>query len=262
MSLRPTRVLHAEERLDEPRHDAATLERSLAHVAAVNRWLGGWRALRGHLGALLPATRPARVLDIGTGSADGPAMLARWARSTGRALHIVATDVHPQMLEVARRRTGAFPEIRVQAADALALPFPDRSFDAALLTLTLHHLEGDDQLRVLREMARVATWVVVGELDRSWLNYIGAKLLAWTLWRRNPITRHDGPLSVLRAYTAAELLELARAAGLVRPRVSHHPFQRLVLVGGGAARGPGEPPPPTPQQPQARHGEPVSGRRP
>lgn len=236
MTFRPARVLHAEERLDEPRHDDVALEHSLAHVAAVNRWLGGWRALRRHLRPLLPADRTARILDIGTGSADGPAMLARWARATGRALEIVATDVHPQMLHAARRRTAGLPEVRVQPADALALPFPDGAFDAALLTLTLHHFEGEDQLRVLREMARVATWVLVGELERSWPNYAGAKLLAWTLWRRNAITRHDGPLSVLRAYTAAELLGLASSAGLERPRVFHHPFQRLVLVGGGVRR--------------------------
>ena len=226
----PRRLEHAVERLDAPVHDDAELEASLDDVAAVNRWLGGWTSLLENLGPLLPAGRTARILDVGTGSADIPRRLVDWARQNGRRLRVVAVDLHAETVRIARRRTAAYPEIEVQRADALALPYADRAFDVALLTLTLHHFEGEDQLRALRELWRVARrGIVVGELERCWPNYLGARLLAATLWRKNRLTRHDGPLSVRRAFTRRELLDLARRVGLDHPRVSRHFFHRLVL---------------------------------
>lgn len=234
--LRPARVAGAVERLDEPGHTVQLLDGSLGHVAAVNRWLGGWRSILVHLPEILPADGPARVLDLGAGSGEGAVVLARWAGKQRREVFVTAADANPQMLEVARRRTAGYPRIRVEPADALALPYPDGAFHAVLLTLTLHHFEGDAAVRVLRELARVARGgIIVSDLDRTWANYLGARLLSWTLWVRNPITRHDAPLSVLRSYTARELEDLALRARLISPRVVRHPFQRLVLLARGGS---------------------------
>jgi hypothetical protein len=99
-----------------------------------------------------------------------------------------------------------------------------------LLSLTLHHFEHADQIRALREAARVARRsVIVNELERCRPNYWGARLLAATRWRRNRLTRHDGPLSVLRAFTPAELAGLAAEAGLGECTVDRRYFFRLVL---------------------------------
>src|SRR5690606_28900621 len=175
--------------------------------------------------------------DAGTGIGDLPRAIAERARRDGHGLRIVATDVHPQTLEIARRRLAAWPEITVEAADVRDLPYPDRAFDVALLSLTLHHLDDEDQITALRELGRVARRaVIVGELERSWPAYVGARILAATVWRRNRLTRHDGPISVLRAFTPGELLDLARRAGLERPHVHRHPLFRLVLVAGPIAR--------------------------
>ncbi len=225
------RLENAAERLDEPGHDPAELAGSLDQVAAVNRWLGGTRAVLRELDALAPPGAPTAVLDIGTGSADIPLAVVRHARRTGRDVAILATDVHPQVVAIAAARTACEPAIRVGTADARALPFPDEAFDVALLSLTLHHFDGDEQRRVLREAARVARRaVIVNELERNTPNWIGARLLALTLWRGNRITRHDGPISVLRAFRPDELLAAARDAGLDVVALRRRFFYRLVMV--------------------------------
>lgn len=239
-----SRVDDAAERMDRPDVDREHLADALGHVAAVNRWLGATRALLRHLPDALPDALPddprdqqraaavARVLDVGTGSGDLPLSVAGWARERGRPLELTAVDIHEATLEVAAERTGAEPTIRLVRGDGLRLPFPTGTFDLALLSMTLHHMNGSMVVEALREAARVARGgrVVVGELERCLPNYVGARLLAGTLWRRNPVTRHDGPLSVLRAFTPAEMVEAAGAAGLARPRVHRHLFYRLVLV--------------------------------
>ena len=225
------RIENAEEILDRPFDDPHELEDSLDHVAQVNRWLGGARALRAHLPELLPRAGMIEVLDVATGSADLPRALADWARVERRALRVTATDLHPQILDIARARCASYPEITVEAADALRLPYADNSFDVALLSMALHHFEGDSQVGVLREMRRVTRHgIYVGELARTRINYAGARVMAATLWRGNRVTRHDGPISVRRAFTSGELESLLRSAGFTHVRVYRHFFQRLAGV--------------------------------
>ena len=225
-----SRRRNAHELLDAPRHDFAELSESLGHVAAVNRWLGGTAAVLTHIKPLLRKDSRLRILDVATGSADIPVAIARYAKQQGRQVQIVATDLHPQILEVAQSRCRLFPEIVIQRADALQLPYRDASFGAVTMSLALHHFEAQDQVRVLLELARVSSHIIlVNDLARTRLNYLGSLLLGSTVWRGNRLTRHDGPLSVLRAFTGAELEDLARRSGL-QAKVYRHFFQRIVLV--------------------------------
>jgi ubiquinone/menaquinone biosynthesis C-methylase UbiE len=174
---------------------------------------------------------------VGTGSADLPRRIICNAQRQRRVVEITACDVHPQMLAIAEVESEGFPELSICPASAFALPFESHSFDVGTLSLTLHHFDGDDQVRVLRELARVARrCVIVNELRRTRLNYFGARVLAATVWRGNRLTRHDGPLSVLRAFTPAELLRLAKAAGM-HGVVFKHYFQRVVLIATPSHRG-------------------------
>lgn len=210
--------------------DPAALGEALGHVAAVNRWLGARRALLRHMDWALPAGR-SRLLDVGTGAADLPAAIAAWARSRDRAIALTAVDRHPATLNVARRRLAGSREVRAVLADGLRLPFATGAFDAAVLSMTLHHMDGPDLIALLAELGRAARGgrVLVGELERALPHYLGARLLAATVWRRNSITRHDGPLSVLRSFTPGELRDLAAEAGLGNAVVHRHPIYRLVL---------------------------------
>ena len=224
------RAVHAPERMDAPDVDPGALEEALDHIVAVNRWLGARRALLRHLDWALPepSSDPARILDVGTGAGDLASAMARWARARGRPVRVVGLDLHAGTLAVARERVAA---VRLVRGDGLRLPFRSGAFDLVHMGMTLHHMDGEALTTLLREAARVARGgrILVGELERTLPHYLGARILAATVWRSNPVTRHDGPLSVLRAFTARELLELARAAELRAPSVHRHPVFRLVL---------------------------------
>lgn len=114
---------------------------------------GAYRALTARLVApwALQGQHPhGDVLEIGAGAG---AMAHHLLRTTPD-LHLVATDVDPDMCAAASRVLGAFaPRVTVQQADANDLPFADGSFDFVLSFLMLHHT-GDWQ-RTVREAMRV-----------------------------------------------------------------------------------------------------------
>jgi SAM-dependent methyltransferase len=212
----PSRT-EGDELLDEAGHDPAELAASLHDVRRINLLFGGLSTVRSQLPRLLAATsleRPVTILDLATGSADIPCHVIRWARDQGREVEITATDFSADILAIAARRVAAYPNIQLLRCDAREVPFADASFDIVLCSLALHHFPPPDAVRVLAEMDRVSrVGFIVNDLARGRPGYIGARLVA-RLATRNRITRHDAPLSALRAYTPAELRTLLDAAGV------------------------------------------------
>lgn len=218
------------ELLDEDGHDPEELAHSLGQVAQVNRWLGGIRSLEWRLVPLLARLRhrTLRVLDVGTGNGETLSEVVTWSRKRGADVEGYALDRSPACMRLAADRHPG----RAVQGDALTLPFGDGVFDASMCILTLHHFPEDEAVRLLQEMRRVTRYLIlVSDLERSQLHYLGARALAATVWRSNRLTRSDGPLSVRRSFTRPELLDLGRRAGIQKPVVTTHFPWRLLLAG-------------------------------
>jgi len=220
------------ELLDAEEIDPADLRDNLSDLRRLNVLFGGVDAARRGLQQFrLPLDRTLQVLDVGTGSAD--VLVALQGRPVRRSpsLRLLGLDRNAEVLAEARRyaqsRGMALTLVR---GDALRLPFRDRAVDVALCTLTLHHFPPEAATELLRELGRVSRLgVVVVDLYRSKAAYVGA-WLATRVVARHRMTRRDGPLSVLRAYTPSELVALAHAAGLPGTQVEIQPWFRMTLV--------------------------------
>lgn len=219
------------ERLDRGDLPAADVEESLADIRRVNRHLGGYRAAsRSILPFLLSGEeRSFLLLDLGAGSADVPLHLARRAAARGVAIRIVAVDVQVLHLATARRSNGASP--RMVAADVFSLPFRDRSFDWVLSTLFFHHFSPEENVGILREMARLGRrGLFVVDVERHRIARWLVSLLGSALFRSR-ISLEDGRASVEQAYTREEMREIAGRAGLARFEAKRVPPYRLFLFG-------------------------------
>ena len=85
------------------------------------------------------------IVDLATGTGDLALSLQRALRCS----EVVGVDFSDEMLTIARRKGVR----RLIAADALALPFADRSFDCVTIAFGLRNIE--DWHAAVREMARV-----------------------------------------------------------------------------------------------------------
>lgn len=114
---------------------------------------------------LLRMEAPARILDVATGTAD----LAIAAASM-RPERIVGVDISEQMLARGRekvRRGGLSETIALEYGDAACLPFPDASFDAALVGFGVRNFERlQDGIREMRRVLRPGGTLVVLEFSQ------------------------------------------------------------------------------------------------
>jgi ubiquinone/menaquinone biosynthesis C-methylase UbiE len=156
--------------------------------------------------------------------------MARWARKHQRKVRFIGIDISSRNLKVAQSSVAAFPEITLVQSDANSLPYPSCSVDFIISSLFLHHFSPEQMTELLTSAYRYARRaVIMTDLVRSWPHLLGFRLVQ-PVFARNYLTRQDGALSIRRAYTPAELLNLSQAAGIPGTRVHVHWPWRMTLV--------------------------------
>jgi SAM-dependent methyltransferase len=218
--------------MDSPGLPAAEVTDAYRVLAQVNRqFFGSGRSLRWELARFcdqLSPTGPGRVslLDVGSGSGDLPLSARRYLAVRGIACSALSLDRDDIALGLAHG--SGLSAVR---ADALALPFANGAFDIVTAAKFAHHFAGSRLVRLVAEMCRVANArVLVLDIHRDWLAYVG--FVVWSrLFTRNRLVRYDGPLSVLRGFTEAELLETVSALTDFSWSVRTYAGFQLVLAG-------------------------------
>jgi SAM-dependent methyltransferase len=88
------------------------------------------------------ASQPARVLE----TAAGTGIVTRKLRNLlSPHAHLTATDLNLPMIELARAKFRPGEDVAFEQADAVALPFPDGSFDAAVCQFGVMFFPDKDQ---------------------------------------------------------------------------------------------------------------------
>lgn len=209
---------------DDVRHSLNDLKR-------LNQYLGGMRAVLKHLSPRMK-TQSSRIsiLDIGTGDASLLKAVSGLIDKQGHRLNLIGLDLMARHLNIAQQKNHLDNLIHLTQGNAIHLPFADRSVDFVICSLLLHHLTPSQVGQLLREAYRCAkTAIIISDLVRGWLPYIGYKMIQ-PLFNLHPITRHDGEISIMRAFTVQELKNIAIDANLSSAKVYRHPMFRMTLV--------------------------------
>jgi len=135
------------------------------------------------------------IIDLGCG--DGFYTIRYWDRARPRT--VTAIDAAASAIEVANRNKQDRP-INFQVGDIHALPFPDDSFDLALLQSILHHDDRPDH--AIREAFRVAPVILIHEPNG---NNPGLKVIEKT--SRYHIEHGE------KSYSSRRILRWVREAG-------------------------------------------------
>ncbi|MDQ3820010.1 MAG: class I SAM-dependent methyltransferase [Acidobacteriota bacterium] len=85
------------------------------------------------------------ILDVGCGLGGFTRLLQ------GRAERVVAIDLSPEMIRLARERSAEHRKIEYVPADFMLLNLPRESFDCVVSLATLHHLPTGDALGKMKD---------------------------------------------------------------------------------------------------------------
>ena len=200
------------ELLDTSQPVSPKLEESLESLRVLNKYFGAYSLMRHFMRRWLVPGRTYRLLDLATGFGDIPRMIVNWARRHEVSVAIDAVDLQPATLEIARRVSAGYPEIRFIRADARNY-CDATTYDMVCCSLALHHFSELDALKVLRRACELShDKVLVADLERTWLTWACVNAVT-TVAARDAMTRHDAKLSVRRAFSYEELGDLAVEAG-------------------------------------------------
>ena len=200
------------ELMDRPDPSTPELARALINLQELNRHFGSHRIIRHFLNRWLKPGETLTILDACTGFGDIPRLVVEWARQRGSQVRVLALDMQPATLEIARRRSTLFPEISYVQADIRSFQPGDR-FDIVLCSLALHHFAWREAVEILQRLSRLGERaVLISDLVRSVTGLLGVYLLTSTIFR-DPMTKFDGRLSIRRAFSFGEMKRLAIEAG-------------------------------------------------
>jgi demethylmenaquinone methyltransferase/2-methoxy-6-polyprenyl-1,4-benzoquinol methylase len=165
-----------------PGHVRAMFERLAPTYDAMNVVISGFQEPRWRRRAVNEAhlSPGMRALDVACGTGRVTADLARAVASSGEA---VGLDFSPRMIAFATRRHRGLANVSFVVGDALALPFPDASFDAATIAFGMRNLpdygHGFAELRrVVRPGGRVVCLEVarpqsaIGRVAAVWFDHV------------------------------------------------------------------------------------------
>jgi 2-polyprenyl-3-methyl-5-hydroxy-6-metoxy-1,4-benzoquinol methylase len=200
------------EMMDRPQPVSPELERDLERLRQLNRWFGSHRLVSTFVRLWVVPGAQLRVVDLATGSGDIPRLVVDHAREIGAQIEIDAVDSQPATLEIARRLSAGYPEISYQATNILEWDCA-QGYDIAFCSLVLHHFSDEDAVNVLRRCRKLSRrFVLVSDLRRGFLLRAGVYTLTALIFRE-PMTRFDARLSAERAFSFAEMGDLAVRAG-------------------------------------------------
>jgi SAM-dependent methyltransferase len=218
MKIRSMRRVVTPEILDSPDCPPHEAEESLRDLGRINRWFGGISTTRKLIERVASETGQKKfsLLEVAAGFGEVPRIAAEQLARKGIALDVTLLDL---------KRSHLLPGNRSVVADALALPFPDGSFDLVSCNLFAHHLEPEQLSCFAAEALRVCRYaVLINDLVRHPL-HLALVYAGWPLMR-SYISRVDGVASIKRAYVLTEMQEIL-ASTLPKNRTLHDSAYRL-----------------------------------
>ncbi|MCB9759955.1 MAG: class I SAM-dependent methyltransferase [Alphaproteobacteria bacterium] len=155
--------------------------------------------------------RPARVLELASGSGAFSMALAVHARRAGLAVEVTGSDIQPDYVRAANAASEARGAgVRFIHLDACAIDLDPGRFDLVFIANSLHHFSARQLAAMVAGARRVATTGFVGvDGHRSlyllaWLAVVGAVLPPW------PLFLHDSVVTGRKLYSEPELEAITR----------------------------------------------------
>lgn len=210
--------------------DDLTLEgdasiKNMQELEAVNTWLGGKATLISAFNKIYQKhsnifkNKKIVIGDLGCGCGDLLRNIHDWAKYKELNVDLIGIDANPSTIKCAIKNTSGLDDIQFKIANVLSDDLNTMQFDVVCLNSFCHHLSDVDLIALLHRLHnQTSIAIIINDLHRHWFAHLSIKWLV-ALLNFSYLSKHDGPMSVLRAFRKNELVDLFRAAHIDRYQI-------------------------------------------
>jgi SAM-dependent methyltransferase len=199
------------ELIDSLQIDEKDLYKNLAEFELLNKLFGSNRVLFNGLNKIenkyeFGATKKKIVIaDIGCGAGDGLRFIQLWAQKRNISCELIGIDVNPAIIKYAQKASLGIPNLQFFVLDANDASFQGMNFDIVCLNNVFHHFQNDEASNFLIKLKKETHFaILINDLKRHIIPYY--TILGLTkVFNFSNLAKHDGPLSILKAFSHNEL---------------------------------------------------------
>jgi len=197
--------------MDDFTLEGKALRTNLDILASINKWLGGNQVSLNGIQKLikkLPRAQKLVIVDLGCGNGDMLRRVSKLGDRIGYQFKLMGIDANKDSIQYATLLSLGYKNITFHQMNIFSEEFKDLTYDIALSTLFLHHLNDEeiiDKLSLLNKQARVG--IVVNDLHRNKVAYFLFNIISFFI--NNKIIRNDGLVSIRRGFKKDELVNFA-----------------------------------------------------
>jgi SAM-dependent methyltransferase len=225
---------YQEELMDDLNAPTDELHLNLDEIIQINKITGGPNVSIQGVKKLLVNTSKKEIhfVDIGCGGGDMLAYLAKQSSKLGVRFKLTGVDFQPKVIDFAKKK---YPWLANQVnwvvGDYKELLRSGLKADIFHAALFCHHFTDEELIPFFRDLSTASELgFVINDLQRHPLAYYGIKVIN-TFASKSRFTKHDAPLSVLRAFKKNELQDLFVQTGLERYSMTWKWAFRYLVVG-------------------------------
>jgi 2-polyprenyl-3-methyl-5-hydroxy-6-metoxy-1,4-benzoquinol methylase len=154
------------------------------------------------------------IIDVGCGGGDMLRLIDRWAKKKNKKVKLTGIDANPNIIDFAKKNLNDLKRIEFKAIDIFSPEFQSIKCDIVVGTLFFHHFDQKQLSSFFAKLKKqVRIGIVINDIHRHTLAYYSIKMLT-RLFSKSAMVKFDAPLSVLRAFTKNELIEILSNATL------------------------------------------------
>jgi 2-polyprenyl-3-methyl-5-hydroxy-6-metoxy-1,4-benzoquinol methylase len=196
--------------IDDLALSSPLLIKNLQEMAILNLWLGFNRSLFKTIQKIVQTrlnNKPVVIADIGCGGGDTLRYISKWAAKKRINSKLIGFDANQNIINYASQSSLTYSNIQFKTHDILNQTL-NENHDIVIISHLCHHLSNENIIKLVTTLSlSTNTAIIINDLHRHRLAYIGIRLIT-SIFGFSYITKHDGPLSVLKAFRKNEMISL------------------------------------------------------
>ncbi len=206
-----------DEIMDDLSISGEIVNKTLIELDTINKWLGGNSITINGIEKLLEdkkITNEITIADLGCGSGEMLKLINEWAKTKNYLVSLIGFDANENITAYAKEHLKALSNAKLVTMNIFSEEFRLQKFDVVVGTLFFHHFSSEqlvDFFKQLKHQVRIG--IVINDIHRHWLAYHSIRLLT-KLFSRSTMVKHDAPVSVLRAFSKGELIDIFTKVGM------------------------------------------------